>query len=254
MSDLKVKPHPKLFEEAFSDSEIEHYPNYYEDDLHPDWVFKISRTYDPKLLHHWSESNRTLYKSDRWTQGENGSAFIPIDDDEKEMVSKSREEHNYSLYASEHMSLHRSLPDLRYDECRKLTYPDRLPTVSIIIIFHNEGWSMILRTIWSIIDRSPPELLHEIILVDDVSTWDFLKRPLDDYIELLPVNIRIIRTKQREGLIRARLIGAAEAKVNIPREPTTCNHFNTFISLNFYFDREVFYYFSMHIWSASKVG
>lgn len=183
--------------------------------MHPNWIFNISRTYDPKYLHRWSQPIRKPKSNrDRWTRGESGSAFTPMNDMENEEIQKSIEEHNYNLYASEHISLRRTLPDYRFDECRRLTYPDRLPNVSIVIVFHNEPWSLILRTIWSIIDRTPAELLHEIILVDDASTWDFLKRPLDDYIELLPsVSIKIIRSQQREGLIRARLIGAAAATV-----------------------------------------
>lgn len=215
-----------LFKVEVTDLKEQHHPNYYEDDLHPDWPFKISRIYDSRILRRWSEPNCTLCKSDVSTRGENGGPFMPIDDDEDTKMQESREEHNYNLYASEHMSLHRSLPDYRFNECRNLIYPDRLPTVSILIVFHNEAWSLLLRTIWSIIDRSPCELLHEIILVDDVSTLDFLKQPLEDYVELLPVNIKIIRTKQREGLIRARLIGAAEAKVKT--KITKCIIYNTF--------------------------
>ena len=54
--------------------------------------------------------------------------------------------------------------------CKKLTYPDPLPTASVVICFHNEAWSTLLRTVHSVLDRTPDYLLHEIILVDDFST------------------------------------------------------------------------------------
>ena len=40
----------------------------------------------------------------------------------------------------------------------------------MVVCFHNEGWSALLRTVHSIIDRSPPQLLKQIVLVDDAST------------------------------------------------------------------------------------
>lgn len=145
--------------------------------------------------------------------GEQGVPFVPSDD-MKETMAQLLKENNYNLLASDLISLHRSLPDPRLDECKRLSYPEKLPTTSVIIIFHNEAWTTIFRTVWSVIDRSPAELIKEIILVDDVSTWEYLKRPLDDYIELLPARIKLIRTSKREGLIRARLIGAQQATVS----------------------------------------
>ena len=39
----------------------------------------------------------------------------------------------------------------------------------MVIIFHNEAWSPLLRTAHSVVNRSPPEYLHEVILLDDFS-------------------------------------------------------------------------------------
>ncbi|KAF6212957.1 hypothetical protein GE061_010670 [Apolygus lucorum] len=92
--------------------------------------------------------------------------------------------------------------------CKDKMYPTLLPTTSVVIVFHNEAWSTLLRTVWSVINRSPRPLLQEVILVDDASDRAHLQQGLEDYVAELPVKVKVLRTEKRSGLIRARLLGA----------------------------------------------
>ena len=86
-----------------------------------------------------------------------------------------------------------------------------MPSTSIIIVFHNEANSTLLRSLVSICTRSPLRLVKEIILVDDCSTQEHLKRPLEEFVKTLPVLVTILRNRARSGLIVSRLRGAQRA-------------------------------------------
>jgi polypeptide N-acetylgalactosaminyltransferase len=105
---------------------------------------------------------------------------------------------------------------LIFFSCKTKKYLKNLPQVSIIIVYHNEILSMLLRCIHSVYNRSPHHLVHEIILVDDDSTFPELKENLTNYLDgKFDNKVKWHLNEQREGLIRARMIGArlAEAEV-----------------------------------------
>lgn len=116
---------------------------------------------------------------------------------------------------SDEIALNRSLKDIRHPKCKQLLYLADLPNAAVVVPFHNEHWSTLLRTAFSAYNRSPRHLLKEIILVDDASTKDFLGAKLDNYLaEHLPI-ARVIRLPERWGLIRARLEGAKHATADV---------------------------------------
>ncbi|CAG5134607.1 unnamed protein product [Candidula unifasciata] len=150
--------------------------------------------------------------------GENGRG-VNIDKEKLRPAARAKfdegwQKNAYNQYASDMISLHRSLPDVRDKECIDQQYRSHLPDTSVVICFHNEAWSVLLRTVHSVIDRTPAHLLKEIILVDDFSDMEHLKKPLEDYVAKLG-KVKITRTKEREGLIRARLAGFAVATAEV---------------------------------------
>lgn len=158
------------------------------------------------------------FQNDPSAPGERGEGVI-IDKDslppeERAKYDEGWQNNAFNQYVSDKISLHRSLKDVRDKECKEEMYRKHLPDTSVVICFHNEAWTVLLRTFHSVLDRSRPDLIREIILVDDFSDKPFLQGPLEDYIKDYP-KVKIVRTKQREGLIRARLLGFAAAKGDV---------------------------------------
>lgn len=125
--------------------------------------------------------------------------------------------HAFNILVSSKIGLTRDIPDTRNKLCAKENYPVKdLPTVSIIICFYNEHVVTLLRSIKSVLDRTPFHLLAEIILVDDFSDSDDLKFKLESEVKTLNADkIHIIRNEKREGLIRSRVFGARQSKGDV---------------------------------------
>lgn len=132
--------------------------------------------------------------------------------DVKKMVDEGWLKNAFNQYVSDLISVRRSLPDPRTKFCKDVEkdYSKDLPDTSVIVTFHNEAWSTLLRTVHSILDRSPDHLIREVILVDDYSDMPHVQKQLEDYMKNFP-KVKILRAKKREGLIRARLLGAVHA-------------------------------------------
>lgn len=127
----------------------------------------------------------------------------------------------FNARMSDSLPLDREVPEMRSSECQSLhrRYPSasHLPSASVVMVFHNEIASVLLRSVHSVLNRSPPELLREIILVDDASMTDpdrfteeqlhRLHVPLEEYLSHLP-KLRLVRLKERRGLMLARMEGA----------------------------------------------
>lgn len=112
-------------------------------------------------------------KHDINAPGEMGKGFEidkeKLTPEERRKYEEGLQKNAFNAYISDLISVHRSLPDVRDPGCRKMKYTAPPITASVVMCFHNEAWSVLLRSIHSLLDRSPPHLLKEIIMVDDFS-------------------------------------------------------------------------------------
>jgi polypeptide N-acetylgalactosaminyltransferase len=174
--------------------------------------FKIN-----EITRNWNDFERIAYESTRVGPGERGEPVYLTDPVEIRLNDELYKQTGFSVLVSNKISVNRSLPQVVHPECHKIEYLRNLPSVSVIIIFYNEVFSVLLRTIHSVVNRTPKELLHEIILVNDKSTASELYADLDNYVRTnFPKSlIKIKHLPKRSGLIVARMEGAREATADV---------------------------------------
>jgi hypothetical protein len=93
-----------------------------------------------------------------------------LDQDIQNQIEYRNQTYKFNEFVSSLIPLNRELPDGRSEGCKALKYTNLLPKASVVMVLHNEPLSMILRSIFSILNRSPAELLREITLIDDYSS------------------------------------------------------------------------------------
>lgn len=171
--------------------------------------------------------------------GDNGTKFDlnSITEIDWQKVEDLKRQYGVNMVASDHIPMDRVVPDIRHPECKYWHYPEKLPTASVVIVFHNEGLTTLMRTAHSVLLRSPRKLLREVILLDDYSDKENLKTELENYIrdnfgqfkegdmQNYPSDkgnlgetlyeksgkVRLVRNEERQGLIRSRSRGAQAA-------------------------------------------
>ncbi|XP_015724706.1 polypeptide N-acetylgalactosaminyltransferase 5 isoform X2 [Coturnix japonica] len=152
----------------------------------------------------------TLVPRDPQAPGQFGHP-VAVPDDKQEEAKSRWKEGNFNVFLSDLIPVDRAIADTRPAGCLEQQVHDDLPTTTVIMCFVDEVWSTLLRSVHSVLSRSPPHLLQELILVDDFSTKDYLKEKLDAYMSQFP-KVKVLHLRERHGLIRARLAGAQVAR------------------------------------------
>ncbi|KAL8620000.1 hypothetical protein ACOMHN_015282 [Nucella lapillus] len=93
-------------------------------------------------------------KPKTYKPGEDGKP-VHTSMEEKMKADETVREFGFNMLISDKIPMDRSVPDTRMEECKYWHYPEELPTASVILVFYDEGWSTLLRTVHSVINTSP---------------------------------------------------------------------------------------------------
>ncbi|KAK5982072.1 Polypeptide N-acetylgalactosaminyltransferase [Trichostrongylus colubriformis] len=133
--------------------------------------------------------------------------------EEEEQKKALFEKYQFNGLLSDRIGYRRKIPDSRNSQCPH-TFMTSLPRVSIIVCYFNESPSVLIRMVNSIIDRTPLDLIQEILLIDDSSEWPEASLQAADYQRKHPQwsMVKFLQTPSNQGLIRAKVFGARKAR------------------------------------------
>lgn len=180
--------------------------------LENEWGGPVMQTFTPDKLGNYEPTSIET----RVGAGERGAPYHTNMAD-RQRADESLRAYGFNQFASDQISLNRSIPDTRPPDCKRWQYNEHGLTASVVVVFHNEGWSTLLRTALSAINRSPPHMLKEVVLVDDFSDKSHTKGPLDQFVQnkFPDGRIKVFRNPERMGLIQSRTRGAQFASGDV---------------------------------------
>ena len=136
------------------------------------------------------------------------SLLYKKDNEARQRIAVGYNQYGLNQFLSDLIPVDRRLPDARSDWCRdQARLVTRLPKASIIVTVHNEAMSVLMRSINSIINTTPVELLEEIIIVDDASDMEHLEKGFDSKFKDFN-KVKILRIPERIGFLASRNKGA----------------------------------------------
>ncbi|KAL7025906.1 hypothetical protein ACKWTF_013688 [Chironomus riparius] len=167
-----------------------------------------------QILHDWNDYELIRRDEKRIGYGEHGTDTY-VDGQDPKLEEMLVRENGHNVLVSDMIALDRSIPDFRNDACQKKKNLKDLPKVSIIIPFYDEHISTLLRTLHSIINRTPRELLKEIILVNDLSRKHYEKLENHIAVKGWAGLVKMIEMEEHSGVIWSRLAGARLASADV---------------------------------------
>jgi polypeptide N-acetylgalactosaminyltransferase len=129
----------------------------------------------------------------------NGGVECLLSGDDEVLGEESYAANGINVMLSDRISYNRTPPDVRNELCSTVHYDaTTLPSASVIIIFYEEPYSVVLRTVHSVLNTAPSMLLKEIILVDDFSSFTDLRGKLTRYVRTrLPDKVKLVRLEKQ---------------------------------------------------------